>query len=210
MKKLILVLMFSLLTLTLFGQDSGFSQIGRVTQEMHDAGFCIAHSSLRIGTKVNVFNFLTGEEIEATITKLIPPSPIRIADLSPSAWQALELTPDTHVRIYTGKSIIRNTGLDQLKQDAAKYNLLRDYEASFVAFSPDGKQILCVPPDNVSLLYEASTDRLRKNFNGHSQLVTSGAFSPDGRQVISGSYDNTIKLWDIDSNSEIRTFLGHT
>ena len=42
----------------------------------------------------------TGKEAEVTISRPIPASPNRIADVSPGVWQELGLTPDTNVRIY--------------------------------------------------------------------------------------------------------------
>jgi len=104
MKKLAAVLLFSLLSLTLFGQASGFSQRGKVTQEMQADGFTIAHPSLPINSKVQLVNTLTGKEIEVTVIRRIAVSGNRIADLSQSAWIALGLTSDTEVRIYTGNS----------------------------------------------------------------------------------------------------------
>jgi hypothetical protein len=82
-------------------QTSGFSQQGKVTHEMKDEGLNIAHSSLPLNSKARVANPSNGKEIEVTITRLIPASSSRIADVSSSVWQELGLTPDTDVRIYT-------------------------------------------------------------------------------------------------------------
>jgi WD40 repeat protein len=208
MKKLISVLIFSLLTFTLFGQ-SGFSQIGGVTQEMQDDGLCIAHPTLRIGTKVWVLNISAAAEIEATVTKRIPVSSTRIADVSPSVWQALGLISNYAVRIYTGDSIFLSNDTNQLEQDAAKYNLLFYFEAVSVAFSPDGRQIISASDETIKL-WDAATGHLIRTFSGHAGVVDSIAFSPDGKQIISGSWDTTVKLWDAGTGRLIRTFSGHS
>jgi hypothetical protein len=85
-------------------QTSGFSQQGKVTHEMRDEGFSIAHSSLPLNSKAKIANASTGKEVEVTITRLIPASQNRIADVSSSVWQELGLTSDTDARIYTSVS----------------------------------------------------------------------------------------------------------
>ena len=46
-----------------------------------------------------------------------------------------------------------------------------------------------------------------RNFEGHTNVVSSVAFSPDSKYIISGSSDNTIKLWDLETLKEIKTEL---
>jgi WD40 repeat protein len=57
-------------------------------------------------------------------------------------------------------------------------------------------------------LWEVSSGREIRTFQGHTDQVNSVALSPDGRYALAGSYD-TIKLWEVSSGREIRT-LGHT
>jgi hypothetical protein len=104
MKKLGVVLLFSILTFALFGQISGFSQTGKVTHEMQANGFTMAHGSLPINSKVMVRNNSTGEEIEVTVVERIAASSTRIADISQSVWIVLGLTSNTEVSIYTRSS----------------------------------------------------------------------------------------------------------
>jgi len=85
-------------------QTSSFSQQGKVTHELRDEGFSIAHSSLPLNSKAKVVNTSTGKEVEVTINRLIPASLNRIADVSSSVWQELGLSPGTDVRIYTSLS----------------------------------------------------------------------------------------------------------
>jgi len=77
----------------------GFSQTGKVTHELNASGFSIAHPSLPLNSKVAVRNNSTGKEIEVTVVSRLPASSSRIADLSASAWIALDLTPNTEVLI---------------------------------------------------------------------------------------------------------------
>jgi hypothetical protein len=82
-------------------QTSGFSQQGKVTHEMKDEGFFIAHSSLPLNSKARIANTSTGKEVEVTVTRLIPASQNRIADVSSDVWKELELSSGTDARIYT-------------------------------------------------------------------------------------------------------------
>ena len=106
MKQLILAVLFGLVISipTVTSQTSGFSQIGKPGQELLGGGYFIAHSSLPLNSKAKIVNTSTGKEVEVTVIRHIPASSTRIADISTSAWQSLELTPGTDIRIYTSAS----------------------------------------------------------------------------------------------------------
>jgi len=62
---------------------------------------------------------------------------------------------------------------------------------------------------SILALWELSTGRCLRIFEGHKGHVNSVCLSTDGRLAFSGSDDATVKLWDAPSGRCERTFEGH-
>jgi WD40 repeat protein len=64
--------------------------------------------------------------------------------------------------------------------------MLKGYSqsVSFVAFSPDGKQVVSGLWDQTVRLWDAATSAALQTLEGHSQSVTSVAFSSDGNLLL--------------------------
>jgi WD40 repeat protein len=78
------------------------------------------------------------------------------------------------------------------------------------AWSPDGRFVVSDSFDNTVRLWELSSGRCLRAFEGHTDSVDSVAFSPDGRFALSGSRDRTLRLWEVSSGRCLRAFQGHT
>ena len=85
-----------------------------------------------------------------------------------------------------------------------------------VAFAPGGDVLatgggntLIFKPGEVKL-WDLSTGKERKSFEGHGSTVWSVAIDPRGKTLASASYDKLVKLWDIEGSKEIATLKGHT
>ena len=76
-------------------------------------------------------------------------------------------------------------------------------------FSQDGRMILTASEDHTARLWETTTGKEIRRFQGHDAPVASAVFSSDGKRVLTASYDHTARLWDIAIGKEIRRFQGH-
>ena len=63
-------------------------------------------------------------------------------------------------------------------------------------FSNDGMQVLTGDGGGFVKLWDKTTGKFLKSFEGHQDSVNSVTFSIDGKLIISGSSDYTIKIWD--------------
>jgi WD40 repeat protein len=101
-------------------------------------------------------------------------------------------------------------------------------EVGFLAFSPDGKTVVCA--NQTLRLCDAATGReiLRtrepvapntppRGFGPPGRrkaprsIITSVAFSPDGKTIAGAGYtDQTVEVWDLATGEELHTLTGHT
>lgn len=83
-----------------------------------------------------------------------------------------------------------------------------NYSINATAFSPDGRRIFTAGADGLLKLWDVSTGKLIRTYEGHQDAIGTAALSSDGLQMLSASNDNTIKLWDVTSGRVIRSAEG--
>jgi WD40 repeat protein len=71
-------------------------------------------------------------------------------------------------------------------------------------FSPDGKYLFSAAGDPTIRLWEASTGKEVRAFQGHEGKVSAIALRGDGRVLASAGEDRTVRLWDVATGSELR------
>lgn len=83
------------------------------------------------------------------------------------------------------------------------------WEASAVAFSPDGKTLASAHRDDPLRLWDVHTGQLRVMLTGYVNDVNAIVFSPDGKTLaVANSYE--ILLWNAETGKQHTILEGHT
>jgi WD40 repeat protein/serine/threonine protein kinase len=79
------------------------------------------------------------------------------------------------------------------------------------AFSPDGKLIATGgnDPSGFVQLWDASSGRLVRKLDGHTDAALHVTFSRDSKRLLTSSYDKTARLWDVATGRTLKSFVGH-
>jgi len=120
----------------------------------------------------------------------------------------ISISPDDH-RMLVGTEkgallmILASTGqiLWQVKETET---------VNSVAFSPDGKFILCTSPAKRFAMRDASSGKIVQMYQGHFYGVRTAVFASEGRKVISSGGDQTVKAWDTGTGQLLMTYKGHS
>jgi WD40 repeat protein len=95
-------------------------------------------------------------------------------------------------------------------QQGTELRCYPDRTNSSLCVSPDCRHALSGSiSDGMIRLWEVSTGRELRRFNGHMSWVLSLAFSASDRLALSASADGTVRLWEVDTGRELRRMLGH-
>jgi RNA polymerase sigma factor (sigma-70 family) len=78
--------------------------------------------------------------------------------------------------------------------------------ATWVAFSPDGRQAVSSSHDRTVRVWDVETGRELRRLSGHTARIECAVFSPDGRRALSCAWDGTIRLWDVAPGKQLKCF----
>ena len=84
-----------------------------------------------------------------------------------------------------------------------------DSIATYVAFSPDERQIATASEDHTARVWDADTGKAITPPMRHAGNVTQIEFSPDGRRVVTASADGTARVWNARTGAAIGYPLHH-
>ena len=83
------------------------------------------------------------------------------------------------------------------------------YGVSCLAFSPDGKTLVCGNRRHHLVLWDMTTGEPLRTFNsGFQDKVFSVAFSPDGKTLVSGDAQSYLRMWETATGNSIRILSG--
>jgi WD40 repeat protein len=78
-----------------------------------------------------------------------------------------------------------------------------------VMFSPDSKYLFTCG-DNAAHMWDVTTGREEKKFEGTSGYITGMGLTPDGRRLVTGGEDKTVRVWDVGTGKESTRFAGNS
>ncbi|MCI0539258.1 MAG: serine/threonine protein kinase [Verrucomicrobiales bacterium] len=108
-----------------------------------------------------------------------------------------------------GRRIVTGSWFGHAKVwDSATGRVLREFQGTDVAFSPDGRQIATT--HRWITLWDAESGAELRTFPGHKLPIQGVAFSPDGQRLVTGSNGKTAVVWDVPTGKELFKLLGHT
>jgi WD40 repeat protein len=112
----------------------------------------------------------------------------------------------------------RVTVWDVSGRRAMKMQTFRDHTGLVYAldFNADGNRLAAaggsrstVNPEHNAYMWDVSTGRLLRTFQGHSDRIVDVALDQQGRRLVTASWDNKANLWDTTTGSLLATVVGH-
>jgi WD40 repeat protein len=125
---------------------------------------------------------------------------------------ALDFSPDGKL-LATGGGVPSRNG--ELKiwniADGALIKEIKDAHSDTVfsvRFSPDQKHLASGAADKLMKVFEVSSGKFVRSFEGHTHHVLNVSWLAHGRTLASGGADSAIKVWDFASGEQKKTITG--
>jgi WD40 repeat protein len=116
-----------------------------------------------------------------------------------------ELRHMQHATLSEGQIFLIRLGRLFGKDRNAIYD---EYTVFHMAFTPDGKRIVSVSADHLTIR-DAATGEELGICRGHEGYIQSLVVSPDGKIAVTGGVDRTIRIWEIPTARELARWEAH-
>lgn len=80
----------------------------------------------------------------------------------------------------------------------------------FVAFSPDGQQLVTVSKDASARIWDVHRGQQIGELPGNAAEVTSVAFDAEGKRIVTAGTDGNARIWDAATFAQLLELRGHT
>ena len=139
-------------------------------------------------TQVRIWDYKSGKERK----RYNPPSAVKSLDVHPDGKRIVSLHEDNVIRVWDALSGASHVDFHAFTDRVAR-----------VSFSPDGRQLLCLPQHPFVEFYLVGSEngKLIRTFKGPGTNVLDAAFFPSGLQVASVSAENILRVWSVATGS---------
>ena len=90
-------------------------------------------------------------------------------------------------------------------KELPRLKLSRQRMATRLLFSNDGKWLAGITSGQIRL-WDMTTGKRARLYEGHENIVTSIAFSDDGKYLASAAQDGSVRVWETASEEEVKKF----
>jgi WD40 repeat protein len=185
------------------GKDGDFSEKYNILRKIMPAGQNVTADFLE--EWAGLYTRLPKKRLLGAIVRELPSDQINLLRISTDGKYAL-----------TGWAIdcfghydLSNLTLWDVPAGRGLHKVERQRDMRSVCVSADGRHALSGGFKTLEL-WDTSTGKRLRTFDGHAGWVTSVCISSDGRYALSGGEDKTIWLWDVPTGQCLRTFEGHS
>ena len=119
----------------------------------------------------------------------------RSASFSHYGPHVITISSDNTAKIWNWE--LKNQRSITIRTCSKDFEYSRNCSVNSNSFSPDGRSVIIVSPDNVVRIYDIETGDCTETLSGHTDWISSAYFLPDGRHIVTCSSDCVTKIWDL-------------
>lgn len=159
----------------------------------------------------------TSEDTRSTLCSLIytlqgHKKSISSLAISPDGTEIVSSGSDGLLKIWSLATGSLRATLDAYEQIESSLSSTQQQRQgiSDVAWSSDGKYIVCGGDDKIVRVWHAKRLELLCEFEGHTSFIFCVTFNPNTTLAVSGSFDESVRMWDLQKKRCHRTIAAHS